>query len=62
MLHYNFPPYSVGEVKRMGGPSRRDIGHGGLSTRALEKIPKNLLIALFYKCLLTIDQLTIGPI
>ncbi len=38
MLHYNFPPYSVGEVKRMGGPSRRDIGHGWLSTRALEKI------------------------
>jgi len=38
MLHYNFPPYSVGEVKRVGGPSRRDIGHGGLSTRALEKI------------------------
>ncbi len=38
MLHYNFPPYSVGEVKRIGGPSRRDIGHGGLSTRALEKV------------------------
>ncbi|MEJ2661327.1 MAG: polyribonucleotide nucleotidyltransferase [Desulfobacteraceae bacterium] len=38
MLHYNFPPYSVGEVKRVGSPSRRDIGHGGLSTRALEKI------------------------
>jgi polyribonucleotide nucleotidyltransferase len=38
MLHYNFPPYSVGEAKRMGGPSRRDIGHGGLSTRAIEKI------------------------
>ena len=38
MLHYNFPPFSVGEVKRMGGPSRRDIGHGGLSKRALEKI------------------------
>ena len=38
MLHYNFPPYSVGEVKRVGGPSRRDIGHGGLSTRALENI------------------------
>ncbi len=38
MLHYNFPPYSVGEVKRMVGPSRRDIGHGGLSTRALEKV------------------------
>jgi len=38
MLHYNFPPFSVGEVKRVGGPSRRDIGHGGLSTRAVEKI------------------------
>jgi len=38
MLHYNFPPYSVGEVKRMSGPSRRDIGHGGLSTRAIEKV------------------------
>jgi len=38
MLHYNFPPYSVGEVKRAGGPSRRDIGHGGLSTRAIEKV------------------------
>jgi polyribonucleotide nucleotidyltransferase len=38
MLHYNFPPFSVGEVKRIAGPSRRDIGHGGLSTRAVEKI------------------------
>jgi polyribonucleotide nucleotidyltransferase len=38
MLHYNFPPFSVGEVKRIGGPSRRDIGHGGLSTRALERV------------------------
>jgi len=38
MLHYNFPPYSVGEVKRLSGPSRRDIGHGGLSTRALEQV------------------------
>jgi polyribonucleotide nucleotidyltransferase len=38
MLHYNFPPFSVGEVKRVSGPSRRDIGHGGLSTRAIEKI------------------------
>jgi polyribonucleotide nucleotidyltransferase len=38
MLHYNFPPYSVGETRRMIGPSRRDIGHGGLSTRAIEKI------------------------
>jgi polyribonucleotide nucleotidyltransferase len=38
MLHYNFPPYSVGEVKRVGAPSRRDIGHGGLSTRAIERV------------------------
>jgi polyribonucleotide nucleotidyltransferase len=38
MLHYNFPPFSVGEVKRVSSPSRRDIGHGGLSTRALEKV------------------------
>jgi polyribonucleotide nucleotidyltransferase len=41
MLHYNFPPYSVGEVKRVGGPSRRDIGHGGLSTRALTPVLPN---------------------
>ena len=41
MLHYNFPPYSVGEVKRIGSPSRRDIGHGGLSTRAIERILPN---------------------
>ena len=33
--HYNFPPYSVGEVRRLGGPSRRDIGHGALAERAL---------------------------
>lgn len=41
MLHYNFPPYSVGETRRVGGPSRRDIGHGGLSTRAIEKVLPN---------------------
>jgi polyribonucleotide nucleotidyltransferase len=41
MVHYNFPPYSVGEVKRLGGPSRRDIGHGGLSTRAIERVIPN---------------------
>ena len=35
MLHYNFPPYSVGEVKFLRGPSRRDIGHGALAERAL---------------------------
>jgi polyribonucleotide nucleotidyltransferase len=34
-LHYNFPPFSVGEVKFLRGPSRRDIGHGNLAERAL---------------------------
>lgn len=34
-LHYNFPPFSVGEAKRITGPSRRDIGHGKLAERAL---------------------------
>ncbi len=38
MLHYNFPPYSVGETKRLSGPSRRDVGHGALATRAIEKV------------------------
>ncbi|MFH1075346.1 MAG: polyribonucleotide nucleotidyltransferase [Pseudomonadota bacterium] len=38
MLHYNFPPYCVGEVKRLSGPGRREIGHGALATRAVEKI------------------------
>lgn len=41
MLHYNFPPFSVGEVKFLRGPSRRDIGHGALAERALlPMIPK----------------------
>ena len=35
MLHYNFPPYSVGEIKRLSGPGRREIGHGNLAERAL---------------------------
>ncbi len=35
MHHYNFPPYSVGEIKPLRGPSRRDIGHGDLAERAL---------------------------
>jgi polyribonucleotide nucleotidyltransferase len=35
MHHYNFPPYSVGEIKRLGGPARREIGHGALGERAL---------------------------
>ncbi|HMR98318.1 MAG TPA: polyribonucleotide nucleotidyltransferase [Anaerolineales bacterium] len=36
--HYNFPPYSTGEVKRMGGQSRREVGHGALAERALEPV------------------------
>ncbi len=38
MLHYNFPPYSVGEIKRLSGPGRREIGHGALAERALEPL------------------------
>ncbi len=37
-LHYNFPPFSVGEVKFMRGPSRRDIGHGALAEKSLTPI------------------------
>src|SRR5471030_2295625 len=51
MLHYNFPPYSVGEVRRMGSPGRREIGHGKLAFRALrpmlpskEKFPYTIRI------------------
>src|SRR5579859_3970789 len=38
MLHYNFPPYSVGEAGRMGSPGRREIGHGKLAWRAVHPI------------------------
>jgi len=38
LLHYNFPPFSVGEAKFMRGPSRRDIGHGNLARRALSTV------------------------
>ncbi len=38
MLHYNFPPYSVGETGRMGGPGRREIGHGKLAWRAVKAL------------------------
>jgi polyribonucleotide nucleotidyltransferase len=38
MLHYNFPPYSVGEVGRMGSPGRREIGHGKLAWRAIRPL------------------------
>ena len=37
-LHYNFPPFSVGECKRIAGPSRRDIGHGMLAQKALQPV------------------------
>jgi polyribonucleotide nucleotidyltransferase len=38
LLHYNFPPFSVGEVGRMGGPRRREIGHGKLAWRAIHPV------------------------
>ena len=38
MLHYNFPPFSVGEAKPMRGPGRREIGHGNLAERALRPV------------------------
>lgn len=38
MFHYNFPPYSTGEIRRPGPPSRREIGHGNLAERALEPL------------------------
>ena len=38
MLHYNFPPFSVGEVKPMRGPSRRDIGHGALAEKSIRPV------------------------
>jgi polyribonucleotide nucleotidyltransferase len=38
MLHYSFPPFSVGEVRMLRGPSRREIGHGNLAERALSKV------------------------
>ena len=41
MLHYNFPPYSVGEAGRVGSPGRREIGHGKLAWRALRPLLPN---------------------
>ena len=38
MVHYNFPPYCVGEVRRLKGPGRREIGHGALAERALKPL------------------------
>jgi len=42
MLHYNFPPFSVGEVRPVRGPGRREIGHGALAERALEQVKPGL--------------------
>jgi polyribonucleotide nucleotidyltransferase len=43
MLHYNFPPFSVGETRMLRGPGRREIGHGALAERAVSKVlPKNV--------------------
>jgi len=51
MLHYNFPPFSVGEIKSMRGPGRREVGHGALAERSLaavippkEKFPYTLRV------------------
>jgi len=41
LLHYNFPPYCVGEVRMLRGPGRREIGHGNLARRALEPVLPN---------------------
>ncbi|MBI5969664.1 MAG: polyribonucleotide nucleotidyltransferase [Deltaproteobacteria bacterium] len=42
MLHYNFPPFSVGEVKVLRGPGRREVGHGALAERAISRVlPKD---------------------
>ncbi len=38
MLHYNFPPFSVGEARMLRGPGRREIGHGALAERALQRV------------------------
>ena len=42
LLHYNFPPYSVGEIGRVGSPKRREIGHGRLAKRAVEAVLPDL--------------------
>lgn len=42
MLHYTFPPYSVGEARMIRGPGRREIGHGALAEKALEQVKPNV--------------------
>ena len=41
MLHYNFPPYSTGEIGRLGGPGRREIGHGALAEKTIRSLIPN---------------------
>ena len=51
MLHYNFPPFSVGEVKFLRGPARREIGHGNLARRALQPmLPSEADFAYTIRC------------
>ena len=42
MLHYNFPPFSVGEARRIGSPRRREIGHGRLAKRGVQAVMPNM--------------------
>ena len=42
ILHYNFPPFSTGEIKMMRGPGRREVGHGNLAMRSLKKMMPNV--------------------
>lgn len=42
MLHYNFPPFSVGEARPVRGPGRREIGHGALAEKSLEQVKPNM--------------------
>jgi polyribonucleotide nucleotidyltransferase len=55
ILHYNFPPYSVGEARRLGGPGRREIGHGALARRALLPIIPEKEV--FQYCIRTVSEI-----
>jgi len=55
MLHYNFPPFSTGEVGRMGPPKRREIGHGNLAKRALKAVLPD--VALFPYSLRVVSEI-----
>jgi len=55
IFHYNFPPYSVGEAKRLGGPGRREIGHGALARRAL--LPVIPDVSEFQYCIRVVSEI-----